>query len=367
MAYFLWVYEPSDFVTALPDENDSGRVASGGPTWQLTLADDAAPVVVYVEDDDDNFDEVDESAPQVLRADVEIDGVTYTAGTTITTAYDLVDTATGLTVTTIHFGNDGYGTGPVQGAVSSSPLKAGETYTFDASRTSNKMDIPYEGEIACFAAGTRIAVPGGEVPVEDLRPGMEVLTLDKGPMPLIWTGRRSCVAESITVPTGVLGARRPLVLSLQHRLLLSGAGLTLAAGIDEGLASAKHVSLQGPLHHNDARPVEWHHFACATHQIVWAEGVLVETLLPRELERLGFTASDRARLQAAMSEDGAQPARPIVTRAEAIMASMALEGQKVCGPRSSSRQGRRARQVFPGRAIASGRGDAGDQRRTGFP
>lgn len=45
-----------------------------------------------------------------------------------------------------------------------------------------------------FVAGTRIAVPGGERPVETLRPGDLVLTRDHGPQPARRTGARHVAA-----------------------------------------------------------------------------------------------------------------------------------------------------------------------------
>ena len=42
--------------------------------------------------------------------------------------------------------------------------------------------------IVCFATGTHILTPGGEVPIETLEPGQLVTTLDHGPQPVLWIG-----------------------------------------------------------------------------------------------------------------------------------------------------------------------------------
>ena len=45
--------------------------------------------------------------------------------------------------------------------------------------------------VPCFTAGTCIRTPRGEVPVETLKLGDQVLTLDNGPQEIRWIGKRS--------------------------------------------------------------------------------------------------------------------------------------------------------------------------------
>ena len=45
--------------------------------------------------------------------------------------------------------------------------------------------------IPCFAPGTLIATPKGEVPVENLRAGDRVITRDNGIQEIRWTGLRA--------------------------------------------------------------------------------------------------------------------------------------------------------------------------------
>ena len=79
----------------------------------------------------------------------------------------------------------------------------------------------------CFVRGTRIATSRGPVPVEDLRPGDRVLTMDEGYRPLVWTGRTTRLAYGkmapVRIAAGALGNLRDLWVSPQHRMLLSGA------------------------------------------------------------------------------------------------------------------------------------------------
>lgn len=52
----------------------------------------------------------------------------------------------------------------------------------------------------CFAAGTLIATPGGDRPVEGLLPGDSVTTLDHGPQPLRWIGARRVAGLGADAP-----------------------------------------------------------------------------------------------------------------------------------------------------------------------
>ena len=63
------------------------------------------------------------------------------------------------------------------------PFAAGATYTLSYT-------VAGQSELACFLAGTRIATPRGDLPVERLRPGMPVMTAGQGPRAVRWVGRR---------------------------------------------------------------------------------------------------------------------------------------------------------------------------------
>jgi len=104
----------------------------------------------------------------------------------------------------------------------------------------------------CFAPGTLILTVRGEVAVEDLRPGDRVVTADRGAQPLRWIGRREVVFDAanprgakdkpIEIKAGALGAgcpRRRLIVSPQHRMMLSGALVSRMFRADAVLALAK--------------------------------------------------------------------------------------------------------------------------------
>ncbi|MDO5703870.1 MAG: Hint domain-containing protein, partial [Paracoccus sp. (in: a-proteobacteria)] len=153
----------------------------------------------------------------------------------------------------------------------------------------------------CFLAGTRIAVPGGYRPVEDLRPGDQVLTRDAGPQPLVWTAAtkvdgdrldRNPNLRPIKFARGSLGPdcpHRPVFVSPQHRVMMRDA-----AGA-EVLASARHLVQAGlPGARVIRRPGEFTlcHIAFASHHIVLAEGALMESFFPGRMAMLALDPAD---------------------------------------------------------------------------
>ncbi|MBR0655289.1 Hint domain-containing protein [Plastoroseomonas arctica] len=89
--------------------------------------------------------------------------------------------------------------------------------------------------VLCYAAGTRIATPRGEVPIEALRVGELVLCADRGVQPILWIGRIEAQlaghphperAWPVLIRAGALGAglpRRDLRVSPDHGIYLEGA------------------------------------------------------------------------------------------------------------------------------------------------
>jgi len=145
--------------------------------------------------------------------------------------------------------------------------------------------------VPCFARGTRILTPGGEVEVQDLAPGDLVMTLDAGAQPLLWIGhRRLSVAEleakpklrPIRVPAGALGGGLPtrdLTVSPQHRILVRSRIARRMFGQDEVLVATRHlVGINGIDVVHDSDQVEYWHIMFDAHQVVLSEGATTESL-----------------------------------------------------------------------------------------
>lgn len=141
-----------------------------------------------------------------------------------------------------------------------------------------------ENIIICFTAGTRIATPRGAREVETLKPGDLVITRDNGLQPVRWVGRRTVPALGALAPVRfapkVLGNERELLVSPQHRMLLTGPEASLLFGESEVLASAKHLVNGGSIRQLVGGEVTYVHILFDRHEIVYAEGAPSESFFP---------------------------------------------------------------------------------------
>ena len=331
--YRLLIYQNTDFTGGLPDENGSGHAASGVPVM-LTLSAAAAPVeIVVIDDQDADLGDVVGATTQRLAAPVTINGVSYAAGDNVVTAYDLIDSVSGLQITSIHIGPgfDGNSAGPVHGAVATAELVPGASYDFDVERTSNGQPNAY-ARFVCFHAGTLIAAPGGARPVESLAVGDLVETLDRGPRPVRWIARSRLGAEELAtrpagrpvrIAAGALGAGRPeraLLVSAQHRVLLRSRLAAALCGSEEALAAATHLAgLPGVTREEGAQAADYVHLLMDRHELVLAEGAAAETFLPGPHALAALSPRARAQVCAILPppRPGGRPpsARPILSGA----------------------------------------------------
>ena len=137
-------------------------------------------------------------------------------------------------------------------------------------------------QYVCFARGTMIATPGGARPVESLRPGHMVSTLDNGPRPIVWMGRKTVLgvgaAAPVVIQPGVLGNDRRLVLSQQHRLLVASPLAELYFAAPEVWVPAKALLRPGEITLVPQRLVSYYHILLADHEILTAENTPCESL-----------------------------------------------------------------------------------------
>ncbi len=158
----------------------------------------------------------------------------------------------------------------------------------------------------CYAAGTRIAVPGGEVAVERLAIGDLVATLGGTARPVKWIGHATHSAAEIAahrnlrpviVRAGALAdgmPHRDLRLSPMHALLLDDA-LVPAAALVNG------VSI---LREEEVAPVSYFHIELEDHDIVFAEGAPAETYVDDASRMLFDNADEYAELYGAWTKPG---------------------------------------------------------------
>ncbi len=308
---FLYVYSASDFVSGLPDE--SGSAAAGTAPFTLTLAPGATPTLIEVTDDEAVFDEVD--ASQSLTNAVNIDGSAFGAGTTINTAYDLINTTTGHKMTSFHFGGDGYQQGAVDGIVSTVELVEGTNYTFNSERTSHQQNNQYTDYFACFDGSVQIETKRGLVRADTLKVGDKVLTFDHGYQPLraVLSRKMSAVdlrnapnMRPVRVSAGALGQglpRQDVLVSPQHRFLAVSPVAKRMFGHEEALISAKKLTaLPGIFVDETVKTVEYFHLVMDQHEIVIAEGAPTESFYCGKMALSALDAELRSELDALFPE-----------------------------------------------------------------
>lgn len=178
-------------------------------------------------------------------------------------------------------------------------------------------------DLACFASGTLIATQEGLRRVEDIAVGDLVLTADRGPQAVRWAGAARLgpadlllrpELRPVRVRAGALGAglpKRDLVLSPQHRLLLSGWRVEMLLGEAEVLAPVKHlIGRPGVEPVQDCRAVGYHHLMFDRHEIVFAEGMPAESFYLGERMRCAMEAGMVAEILALFPELADRPPRP---------------------------------------------------------
>ncbi|AXI54594.1 2,3,4,5-tetrahydropyridine-2,6-carboxylate N-succinyltransferase [Sulfitobacter sp. JL08] len=191
-------------------------------------------------------------------------------------------------------------------------------------------------QVPCFVKGTLIDTPDGAVAIEALTAGMSVMTRDNGPRTIRWIGHRTVAATGdyrpIRLQRGQFGATRDLLLSPQHRVLVTDRWAELLFGEAEVLVKAKdlvndmHIRPDTTLRH-----VTYFHILLDHHQIITANGVASESYLPGPATMGGFDSATQDEILAlfphlgALSDGYGPAARLVLKRYEAapLMAALA--------------------------------------------
>lgn len=149
-------------------------------------------------------------------------------------------------------------------------------------------DLPL-ADLLCvsFARGTQITMAdGAQRPVETLAPGDMVLTRDHGRQPLRWLGRATLRAVGAFAPVvigkGVLGNAADLVVSQHHRLFLYLRRRDPLLPTAEVLVQARHLVDGEAVWRREGGVTDWFSLVFDRHEIVYAEGIPVESLLVSE-------------------------------------------------------------------------------------
>ncbi len=259
-------------VADVGDSNyDTSLLIAGGSIQSDVLASDDAYTVVT-----NGTPELD-----VLANDTAASGAALTV-----TQINGVDVSVGDTVTlplgqTVTLNADG----TLSLVNTSSPDDFNFTYTITDGSGVEDVAFVQIDTVPCFVAGTKIQTPDGERDVETLQPGDLVDTLDNGPLPLKWIGRRTVPATDdyapIAIAAGTFGKHGKLRVSPNHRILVRNHMSELLFGAGEVLIAAKDLVTGGRVRVDQSAPdVEYVHILFDDHQVVFSEGLATESFLP---------------------------------------------------------------------------------------
>lgn len=296
---------------------------------------------------DTNFSDSDND--QLLNGAQTIYGTSYANGTRTEAEYTLtVQDPSGNTYTLIGV-NMNEGVGPTYSTVEGlafigtfppqgTPLTVigtaeGPTNTGGSSTPSGTYAVP-----PCFTQGTLIDTGKGPRPVETLRVGDRVKTLDDGQQVLrlclsttlsVEDLARSPDLRPIRISAGALGPdvpSRDIEVSAQHRILLEDWRAQLYFGEDQVLVAAKHLI-------NDTNiriapvtgPVTYYHLVFDRHQILRSSGLRSESFYPGPQAMQAIPDSAREEFHMLFPEHQNDPflygmsARPEIKAREALL------------------------------------------------
>lgn len=141
----------------------------------------------------------------------------------------------------------------------------------------------YPGPV-CFTPGTLIETARGPRPIETLSVGDRIRTRDHGLQVLRWIGCQTRSAWGASAPVvfapGTLGNREELVVSQQHRMLISGWRAQLFAGADEVLVAAKYLVDGRDITLRRGGTVTYIHLMFDRHEILRGGGIWSESYFP---------------------------------------------------------------------------------------
>lgn len=186
--------------------------------------------------------------------------------------------------------------------------------------------------IICFAEGTMIETLLGPRPIEEIEVGDQVICRDRGPVAVRWHGFRTVEGKGHLAPIrfapGALGNTRSLLVSPQHRMLISDHRAQLYFGETEVLVPAKALIDNQDVVVEETRKITYHHLLFDWHAILTAEGAPAESYHPGAYSLEGL--HDRAReelfevfpaLRADPSIYGAMARMTVSVRAGSVLAA----------------------------------------------
>ncbi len=163
-------------------------------------------------------------------------------------------------------------------------LYNGTLVTANGVTTQGPLNVPADLGPTCFTPGTLVKTGSGMRMIEDLVVGDLIHTRDHGLQPLRWIGRDSHAALGAFAPVlirkGALGNRTDILVSQQHRILVTGWQAQIYLGQDEVLIAAKNLVNGRDIRIVEGGKVEYIHLLFDQHEILNTSGMQSESYHP---------------------------------------------------------------------------------------
>ncbi|MCG3268931.1 Hint domain-containing protein [Yoonia sp. I 8.24] len=227
-------------------------------------------------------------------------------------------------------------------------VAVGESYQWDIFGNLTYATIDDGDSVLCIEGGTRVSTDKGDVRAQDLVVGDQVWTADHGFQPIRWIGQTRLTPDFIDAhrnqqpirfKAGCLGGGHPatdLIVSRQHRMLIASPVAQRMVDAGEVLVpAAKLAGCDGIDVVTPTEDITYVHILCDQHELISANGALVETLL------LTSYVKGVAGGGGAMKSVGtpATTARPVVDgkKAKQLLARIAKNDRPLYEPEKTTR------------------------------
>lgn len=285
--YEVAVYSPSEITL----------VDTGGGNYQVIVDAGAVPTIITVTDTDVGANETifNDGDPAVdggagwanpnQTFSGTIDGTSYSSDLINPEWQYSVDTGEG-NIFGLYEGNGG----PLIGYGFSFEPVPGTTYTFSTTNGTTVPAIILDDIFVCFSRGTEIETDTGARLIEDLAAGDMVMTKDAGLVPVKWIGSRVITATGRATPVrfkaGSFNNYSDLVVSQQHRMVVSGMKLEVITGEPDALVAAKHLTNLDTVYLDTSfDTIEYFHILFDRHEIIRANGAWSESFYLGEIAK----------------------------------------------------------------------------------
>ena len=162
---------------------------------------------------------------------------------------------------------------------------------------------PLDDNPVCFVRGTLILTENGSVLVENLSVGDTIQTRNSGCQVISWMSQKTMSTNTnarhtpIRISANALGdglPKRDLLVSPQHRILLTDWRAELLFGEPEVLVPAKHLVNDDTIRvATDLEEFEYFHILFDSHQTIFSEGLPTESFHPGDTAMNSLSEASR--------------------------------------------------------------------------